>query len=764
MDNIVLKIYGMTCTLCTISIETRLKAIDGVHSVTVSYTAEKSSISYDSTKITPEAIKKAIEKLGFSVTDKDTEEVNTNKRLSEIQKLKRALIAASVLTFPMLLAMILGGIGFCHDYFFPGSERSALSYIIDYLRFKAKSLHDWRFQLALATPVQFIIGFRFYKSAFYSIRWRKITMDLLVAVGSSSAYFYSLYTSIFDKNLILSGMKNIYFEASSVIITFVLLGKYLEALSRKRTASAMEGLLALKPGKASVIRDLQELQIPTDEIAEGDIIVVRPGERIPADGIIISGHSSVDESMLTGESTPIDKNVNDYVTGASLNKTGSIRVRAIRVGSETALSQIIKITEQAQSTKADIQRIADRVSVYFIPAVLVIALLTFLTWLFVIFDGNMFLIDKPLIYAVSVMVVSCPCALGLATPTAVVVALGKAVENGILIKKGEDLENLCKIDTVVFDKTGTLTSGELQLTDVIFLKNDYAYVNEKEILAFASGSEKLSEHPIGQALYKSLINSYKIVEKEPQEFLVYPGKGVRAIIDNNQILIGSSLFIKENGLNTFKAENHILSLSEKGKTVILMSINGSVAVVFGLSDRIRENSGKVVNELINMGIQVCMLTGDSRRTAGFVASQLRIDRVYAEVLPQDKARIIASLKSGGRTVAMVGDGINDAPALATSSTGISMHSGTDVATDTADIILLNDDLLSIPFIIRLSRITLRKIKQNLFWAFAYNAVCIPFAAAGYLSPEIASAAMAFSSASVLLNSLLIMRLNRYKLR
>ncbi len=694
----------------------------------------------------------------------------------------------------MLLAMLLGGIGFCHDYFFPSADKSTAAYIIDYLRFKARLLHDWRLQLVLATPVQFIVGFKFYKNAFYSLRWKKATMDLLVVIGSSAAYFYSLYTSLYDNNLLQSGMKNIYFEASSVIITFVLLGKFLEAKSRKSTSMAIESLLSLKPKLATVIRNYEEVQIPIDEVSVGDIVVVRPGEKVPVDGIIIEGSSAVDESMLTGESLPVEKNTNDIVTEASLNTYGFIKIRATRVGSDTLLSQIIKVTEEAQSSKASIQKTADKVSAFFIPAVLIISLITFITW-FYILDYSIFLIDTPIINAVAVIVVSCPCALGLATPTAIMSGMTRAMKNGILIKSGDVLEKAYKINTVVFDKTGTLTTGKLTLSDFIVINQNSHNLSKEKLINLAVNAQKGSEHPIGKAICSAVMGSENYAEIPVKDFRAIHGKGIYATVDDIETRIGSKAYIHEYRLShspekelkkrlespeqldskeLFESEEleefeglaepeleSLEALHSDGKILVFMAVNNILCAVIVLSDEIRDGSYQVVKQLQQTGVQVVLLTGDSEKTAKQVAAKLDIDTVISGVLPEEKLQVISSLKKKGNPVAMVGDGINDAPSLAAADIGISIHSGTDAAIETADIVILNDNLTSIPYTFKLSRLTMRKIKQNLFWAIIYNAIGIPFAATGRLSPVIASAAMALSSVCVIINSLL---LNKKKLK
>ena len=756
MESIVLKIYGMTCTLCSIAIEARLGALEGINKVNVSYSAEKAFVDYDSERIDKTRIKNNIEKLGFTVYDSLSENTDQKQRKTEQQKLRRLLVFASLLTFPMLLAMILGGIGFCHDYFFPGAEKSSLSYVIDYLRFKARILHDWRLQLLLATPVQFIAGFKFYKNAFFSLRWKKATMDLLVVIGSSAAYFYSLYTSLYDNNLVRSGMKNIYFEASAVIITFVLLGKYLEACSRKKTSMALENLLTLKPKTATVIKENDEVQLPLNEVLVNDILIVRPGEKIPVDGIIIEGSSSVDESMLTGESLPVDKSVNDTVAGASMNLYGSFKLRAVNVGADTLLSQIIKLTEEAQSSKTNIQKAADKVSKYFIPSVLLISLATFLIW-FSIFDYSLFLIDKPLIYAVSVVVIACPCALGLATPAAIMSGMSKAIRTGILIKNGEILEKAHEINTVVFDKTGTLTSGKLILSDFIVINQTIHNFPEEYLLSIASNVQKSSEHPIGKAIYNYTLNtaSSAYVSNIPvSDFKAIPGKGVYAFVDGFDVRIGSIEYLRKFGVIE-SIDVDLDRFYSEGKVIVLMALNKTPCAIITLADEIRTSSFNIIKELKASGKSVVMLTGDCKKTADNVASKLGIDKVISGVLPDGKARVITLLKQQGGIVAMAGDGINDAPALAAADIGISFHSGTDTAIETSDIVILSDNLTLVPQFFKISELTIKKIRQNLFWAIIYNVIAIPYAATGHLSPVIASSAMAFSSVCVIVNSLLI---------
>jgi Cu+-exporting ATPase len=758
VESVSLKIFGMTCALCSATIESNLEKLDGITKVKVNYVTEKAHLEYDGTAIQLPDIIRKIQLLGFSVEEHEGQNANTRLDRGEIErnKLRRLFIISAVLSSPLILAMLLGGLGFCHDYFDP-STQTGWGAFIEYLRYKALILHDWRLQLAVATPVQFIIGFRFYKNSFYALRVKKATMDLLVAIGTTVSYFYSIYILIFDSTSLYYGMKNVYFEASSVIITLVLLGKYLEQVAKGRTSKAIQKLIALKPKTAKVLRNGVETDLPIEKVVIGDIIIVKPGEQVPVDGVVIEGYSAVDESMLTGESIPIDKKENDFVTGASLNKFGSFKFQATKVGNETALAQIIKMVEEAQDSKAPIQKIADKVCGYFVPFVLLVSLGTFCIWYFIIFGCAYYIIDIPIIYAVAVLVVSCPCALGLATPTAIMVGMGKGAQNGILIKNGEELETACKINTIVLDKTGTITTGKPEVTDIILLNH---LLDENEVLRLAAIAEKKSEHPLGAAIYQKGKEKLAAEIDEPEKFEAIPGKGIYAEFHGKMILIGTRKLMAENHIHLKKAEEGLHWLYAEGKTAVLMAIDGEVTSIIALSDRIKEKSREVVATLEKMGIEVYMLTGDNRNTAQAVASKVGIQKVIAEVLPENKAAEIEKMKQQGKVVAMVGDGINDAPALATAHIGFAIGTGSDVAVETGGIILLKDDLTTIPTAIRLSRQTMRKVKQNLFWAFIYNVISIPFAATGNLNPVIAAAAMAFSSVSVLLNSISLKRFHR----
>ncbi|MDF2923970.1 MAG: heavy metal translocating P-type ATPase [Paenibacillaceae bacterium] len=757
-----LRIYGMTCTLCSITIEAALSRLDGVQEASVSYATEKALVTYDPERLELPAIAKTIESLGFSVDSKEGAKDKRDGSRRELVKLRNRVLAAVLLSLPLFFAMLLGGLGFCHDAVYGEDTVTAFSELLNTLRVKTLFLHDWKLQMALAAPVQFIIGYKFYKNAFYALKARKATMDLLVVIGTSAAFGYSVYTSLFEEELITAGMRNIYFEASAVIITLILLGKYLEAVAKGRTSKAIRSLMELEAKTARVIRGGGELQIPVSEVQVDELIVVTPGGKIPVDGIITEGRSSVDESMLTGESIPVEKGEGDTVIGASINLHGTFKFRAAKVGAETFLARIIHMTEAAQNSKAPIQKIADRVAGYFVPFVLLASAVTFGIWYWVIYEHSVFFLSDALIYALAVLVVSCPCALGLATPTAIMAGMGKGAQNGILIKNGELLERAGKITTVVLDKTGTLTTGKPQMTDLLPVGTRGEELGRDGILFLAAAAEKRSGHPLGQAVYEAGLAAFSQGIPDPEEFQEHPGKGIRAVVNGYELLAGSALLLEEHGVDTGAAMPLSAELlNGTGKTTVYIAINGSPAAVIALADQLREGAQEAVSELRKLGLQICMLTGDNRQTAEAVAAQLGIGRVIAEVLPDRKAEEIVRLKERGKVVAMVGDGINDAPALAAADVGIAIGSGTDVAVETGDIVLLKDDLPAIPAAIRLSAKTMLIIKENLFWAFIYNLLAIPLAATGNLNPVVAASAMALSSISVLLNSL---RLKRLKLK
>ncbi|MEA4924598.1 MAG: heavy metal translocating P-type ATPase [Syntrophomonadaceae bacterium] len=752
-----IKVYGMTCTLCSATIEASLERLPGMQKVNVSYATERASLRYDASALQFEEIKKNIEKLGFHVEESENGEdiSGLDPGTRERRKLRNKFLISALLSTPLLLAMILGGLGFCHDTFDPASA-TGWGLLVENLRIRTVILHDWRLQLALATPVQFIIGYKFYRNAYYSLKFRKATMDLLVALGTSTAYFYSLYTAIFDTLLYIYGMKNIYFEASATIITLILLGNYLESVARGRTSAAIKTIMGLKPKTARIVRGGAEIDIPIDRVAVGDVIVVRPGEKIPVDGQVLEGYSTVDESMLTGESIPVYKQANDFVTGASINKNGTLKIKAVKVGNETVLAHIINLVEEAQSSKAPIQKVADQVCSYFVPVVILASLLTFVLWFFIIYSGQIFLIDKAIIYAVSVLVVSCPCALGLATPTAIMVGMGKGAQNGILIKNGEVLENVCNINSILLDKTGTITTGQPEVTDIL-LVNGNGDFDEISILQMAAAAEKKSEHPLGTAIYKKYQDIFPDELEEAELFEAIPGQGVNAVVAGRKVLIGTSRLMDDFAVPVDYSSAILSSLQNEGKTLSFVAIDGKLTAIIAFLDKIRDNSREAVALLRQMGIEVYMLTGDNKKTAVTIADKVGIKNVLAEVLPDKKAEEVEKLKKQGRIVAMVGDGINDAPALAAADIGLALGTGTDVAIETGDIVLLKDDLMAVPAAIKLSFGTMRTIKRNLFWAFIYNIIGIPVAAAGYLNPVVAAAAMALSSTSVLLNSLSLRR-------
>jgi len=593
----------------------------------------------------------------------------------------------------------------------------------------------------LVTPVQFIGGWSFYKGAYNAIRNRMINMDFLIALGTSVAYVYSVIV-IFAPDIlpVKVAERDVYFEVSAVIIAFVLLGKYMEEIIKKKSSAAVRKLLDLKPQTARVIRDGQEMEIPAEMIQVGEIVVVRPGEKIPADGLVMEGSSSVDEKMISGESMPVEKKPGDSVIGATLNKVGMLKFKAVRVGAETTISQIIKMVEQAQASSAPIQRIADQVSGYFVVAVVTVAFLSFFGWWAM---GNF---PQGLLAFIAVLIIACPCALGIATPAALMVGVGKGAEAGILIRGGEYLERAQKLTTIVFDKTGTLTKGEPSVTDIIPFES-----SEDEILKYAAIAEKGSEHPLAEAIIKAA-RMKNIDVPDMDTFEAVPGHGVRVGFKGDTILFGNRRLMEANSIHIAEFEGKMKGLEEQGKTAMLLARNGKVTGIIAVADTLKESSIAAVTALKKEGLEVIMLTGDNERTANAVAGLAGIEKVIANVLPGEKAGIIKKLQSEGKAVAMVGDGINDAPALAQADIGIAIGGGSDVAKETGGIILIKDDVRDVFAGIKLSKATMRKIKQNLFWAFAYNTIGIPIAALGYLNPIIAAAAMALSSLSVVANS------------
>ncbi len=602
----------------------------------------------------------------------------------------------------------------------------------------------------LATPVQFIAGFRFYKGTLDAIKNRAANMDTLIALGTSAAWIYS--TTITFIPTVFPG-REVYFDTAALIIALILLGKLLEDLAKGKASEAIRKLMDLQPRLATVVRDGGEVEVPVEQVEVGDVVVVRPGEKVPVDGAVLEGHSSVDESMITGESIPVEKGVGDTVIGATINKVGMLKFKATKVGADTTLSQIIKLVEEAQVSRAPIQRLADVVSGYFVPAVIVIALITFAAWYF---TGAGFTFG--LVAFIAVLIIACPCALGIATPTAIMVGTGKGAENGVLIKGGEHLENAHKLKTLVFDKTGTLTKGEPSVTDVVTI-GEMSFdggSGEVDVLRYAAIVEKGSEHPLGEAIIQEA-KARKIEIPDPASFEAVPGHGVRGEFGGGEIMLGNRKLMKDNGIEIAGVEEKVLTLEQQGKTVMLLAVNKQMVGLIAVADTLKEHSAEAIDALKNMGIEVVMLTGDNERTAKAIAEQLGINRVLAEVLPGEKAEVIKKLQKEGKVVGMVGDGINDAPALAQADIGIAIGSGTDVALETGGIVLIKDDLRDVVASIQLSKQTVRKIKQNLFWAFAYNTALIPVAALGFLNPIYAAGAMASSSITVVVNSLLLRR-------
>ncbi len=714
-----LKIGGMTCAACSGRIERVLSKLEGIESVTVNLTAGMASVHFHEESLTLDAIVEKITKLGFEAEPYDEAAVSDTEE-TENRRLKWSLFCSAVLTAPLLFGMLLSWFGV-----------------------PVHALHNPWLQLILATPVQFIIGWRFYKHGFLAIKALSPNMDVLIALGTGSAYFYSLY-NVLSGNIIAGSMEGLYFESSMTIITLILLGKYMESHAKAKTTDAISKLIALQPQTATLWEDGVGKIIPLSEVESGNILLVRPGEKIPVDGVIVDGFTSIDESMLTGESMPRDKETGDTVFCASINLSGSFRMRADRIGRDTTLSQIIKLVRSAQGVKAPIQKVADKVSAIFVPSILLIAAITFVAWYFLTKD-----IESALTNAIAVLVIACPCSLGLATPTAIMVGTGLGAEHGILIKGGEYLETTHKINAVVFDKTGTITKGEPSLTDVIAVGCDRTV-----LLSSVSAAELQSEHPLAKAIADATATE-GIAIPTAQDFRSITGKGVSGTVAGSLWLIGTRTLLKENGIDTAPWEAQAAALEEMGKTVMFAGCDGAFMGMLAVADTIKSTAAGTVSQLKDMGISVYMLTGDNAKTATAIAKESGIDHVFAEVLPNNKARKVRELQENGMCVAMVGDGINDAPALATADIGFAMGKGTDIAIESADITLMREDLALVPSAIRLSKKTMQKIRQNLFWAFLYNSIGIPFAALGFLSPILAGAAMAFSSVSVVSNSLLL---------
>lgn len=738
-------VKGMHCASCVIMLERALKQVKGVSQVNVNLATEKATVTYDSEIVSDTHLTEAVAGAGYQallgqqIVNADEEKLEKQKDLRDL-KIK------------VIVSLVLGGLILWGG--FPGLAKTSPMF-----------LQNFFVQLFLALPVQFWAGFGFYRAALSSLKHRSANMDTLVAMGTTVAFGYSLFVTVMPAVVEKVGIEPMpYFDVSTIIIGLILLGRYFEAKAKAGTSEAIKKLIGMQAKTARVVRDGKEIDIPLVEVVVGDVVRVRPGEKIPVDGVIIDGESSVDESMVTGESIPADKTKGDTVVGATINKTGTFTFTAAKVGEQTMLAQIIKLVQEAQGSKAPIQRIADLISSYFVPVVLMLAVATFVVWY------NFGPADKALLFAilntVAVLIIACPCAMGLATPTAIMVGTGKGAEHGILIKDAESLETAHKINTIVFDKTGTLTVGKPEVTDVVEFKiSDLRFKNNQdEILQMAASIEKGSEHSLAEAIVKAA-EAKQLQVSIVEKFQAIPGHGVEGIVDGTKIFFGNRrLMEREKVVITGEQDENISKLESEGKTVMLLAAGGALSGLIAVADVIKETAKDGLTALKALGIEVVMITGDNQRTAAAIGVKLGITRVLAEVLPDQKEAEVKKIQAEGRVVAMVGDGINDAPALAAADVGIAMGSGTDVAIEAADITLINKDLRSVAAAIVLSKKTMRTIKINLFWAFAYNIILIPVAMGALypffkvlLNPIFASVAMASSSISVVSNSLLLKR-------
>lgn len=734
-------IGGMTCASCAKAIEFSVKKLKGVLKAEVNFAAETLYVEYDPSKVRLSQIKEAIKKAGYEPLSEEDKTIDKNqeRKEREAKSLFNNFIISAVVTLPLLII--------------------AMGHMFGLKLPKIIEPHDYPLNFALVQLILTIpsiyAGRRFFIVGFKSLIKGAPNMDSLIAIGTSAAILYGIFATYQIYLLNTEYAKDLYFESASTIITLILLGKYLEAKTKGRTSEAIKKLLGLQPKTATILQDDKEMIIPIEEVEVGDIILVKPGEKIPVDGEIIEGESSVDESMLTGESVPVDKKVGDKVFAATINKNGFIKFRATKVGKDTALSQIIKLVEAAQGSKAPIARMADIISGYFVPAVILIAIISFIVWMIA---GRGFIFSMTIFIAV--LVIACPCALGLATPTAIMVGSGKGAENGILIKTGEALETAHKIQTIVLDKTGTITEGKPRLIDLFAIDEE-----ENFVLSIAASCEKMSEHPIAQAIVKGAEEKGTVLQNV-ESFTAIAGHGIKAFVEGKEVLIGNKKLMEEKGIDLSKGIQKFEEYAEGGKTPMFIAFDKRLIGVLAVADSPKKSSKEAIKMLKDLGIEVVMITGDNKKTAMAIAKEVGVDKVLAEVLPQDKANEVKKLQEGGRIVAMVGDGINDAPALAQADVGIAIGSGTDVAIESADIVLMRDDLLDVVKAIRLSKATIRNIKQNLFWAFFYNVIGIPVAAGVLtifggpkLNPMIAAAAMSLSSVSVVTNAL---RLKRFK--